>query len=295
MQSWRCLFLLTVAGLGPAACAGDSPATGRGVVVDADAAAVPSGDAGAGDVGDARGPSTGDAVDGAAADGGGAGDCSAGAACPAEHFCSLPRGACVSKVVGVAAGSVHTCTIHKDGRVSCWGYGPYIGPGLPTVTAPVAIPLGGKATAVAVGIQAACALLGDTTVRCWGDFGRGAVAPTKIANEDGTALTGVTQITGGSLAFCASTPAGTHCWGINSASELGRPPAMMFSPHTAVLAQMGPRRLMAATVAIVVHDGATQLCGWGNNDSGIVPGARAIVERPTCNDDVPSVLELQRR
>jgi alpha-tubulin suppressor-like RCC1 family protein len=45
-------------------------------------------------------------------------------------------------------------------------------------------------------------------------------------------------------------------------------------------------------VAIVVHDGKGQLCGWGNNDSGIVPGTRGIVAQPTCADQITDVLQL---
>ena len=30
---------------------------------------------------------------------------------------------------GGDAGSVHTCALHRDGRVSCWGHGPFMGPG----------------------------------------------------------------------------------------------------------------------------------------------------------------------
>jgi alpha-tubulin suppressor-like RCC1 family protein len=212
-------------------------------------------------------------------------------ACGKDEFCSLPGKKCVSAVKTVAAGTGHTCAVHANGRVSCWGAGAFIGPGLPTVTPPVAIDLP-RAVSVAVGIQAACALLEGGTVSCWGDLGRGPEGPRAVMKEDGTALAGVSTLAGGSLAFCGLTPAGTHCWGDNSEGELARPVTMAFPARTAVLSHPGPRRLVAATVAILVHDGQSQLCGWGNNDSGIVPGPRAINAQPTCNDSVPGVLEL---
>jgi alpha-tubulin suppressor-like RCC1 family protein len=218
--------------------------------------------------------------------------CASTAACGSDQFCSLPGQLCVSAVASVAAGSVHTCALHRDGTVSCWGHGPFIGPGLPIVTTPRFIELPERALELAVGIQAACALLGSGQVRCWGDLGRGPEGPEKVVREDGVALAGVKRLAGGSAAFCAVNPTGIHCWGANAASELARPPARSFPPRTAVLALAEPRPLIAATVAIVVHDGISELCGWGNNDSGIVPGPRGLVEEPTCTRMVPGVVQL---
>ena len=218
--------------------------------------------------------------------------CGTGPACAAGQFCSV-TGKCVGAVKAVAAGTVHTCALHRDGRVSCWGLGAFIGPKLPTLTPPVPIALPERATALAVGIQAACALMESGQVSCWGDLGSGAEEPAPVVEESGAALAGVTAIAGGSVAFCASGPRATHCWGENKASELARPATMSFPPRTAVEIPGGPRPLMAASVAILVHDGVGQLCGWGNNDSAIVPGPRGIVERPTCAAQaLPDVLQL---
>ena len=202
-------------------------------------------------------------------------------------------GAAVAPAIAVAAGTQHTCALHDDGRVSCWGHGGFIGPGLPVVTIPVWISLPEKAIAVEVGIQAACALLASGAVRCWGDLpGDGTPEPPlPVQKEDGTPLTAVTHIAGGSVAFCGSSPAGIHCWGDNKGGELARPAAERFPPLTAVLADPRPRRHLAATVAIVVHDGTSELCGWGSNDSGIIPGPRGIVERPECQR-LTDVLQL---
>jgi alpha-tubulin suppressor-like RCC1 family protein len=214
-------------------------------------------------------------------------------ACAPDQFCGMPSGTCISAVAQVAAGSTHTCAVHRDGRVSCWGYGPFIAPGLPpVVTPPQVIALDGPAAAVAVGIQAACALLRDGTVDCWGDLGQGVEPAQKVVREDHTLLGGVTQIAGGSLAFCGVTAAGVHCWGDNASGELARPTSMKLPPRTAVLARPGPAPVLAATVAILVHDGGAQLCGWGNNDSGIAPGAREILTTPSCAGDIPQVLQL---
>jgi alpha-tubulin suppressor-like RCC1 family protein len=215
----------------------------------------------------------------------------AGCGCAPQQFCSV-TGKCVSAVRAVAAGTVHTCAVHVDGKVSCWGSGAVIGPRLPPLTAPVTVELPERATAVAVGIQAACALLESGRVHCWGDFGKGAEGPAPVTREDGTPLDHLKQIAGGSLAFCGVGEAATHCWGENKGSELARPASMTFPPRTAVMVLPSAPALIAATVAILVHDG-TQLCGWGNNDSAIGPGERGIVERPACAPTpLPAFLEL---
>jgi hypothetical protein len=160
------------------------------------------------------------------------------------------------------------------------------------VTPPVTVEIPERASAVAVGIQAACALLEGGRVRCWGDLGKGPEAALPVETEDGAPLAGLTELAGGSLTFCGVSPAGVHCWGENRQSELARPASMSFPSRTALLVLGTPRPIITATVAILVHDGASTLCGWGNNDSGIVSAPRGIVERPACSDLVPGILQL---
>jgi alpha-tubulin suppressor-like RCC1 family protein len=262
---------------GPGAidAAGDAPGT-LDAAVDAGADAVTT---------DAR-------FDGAAGADAGRTACQPNGTCGAGQFCSDASQTCISAVTAVAPGTFHTCALHANGRVSCWGDTQFIRPGPAQLTGPIDVPLGRRATAVVAGAQASCALMDDGSVRCWGVLGDTLLAPGPVVKEDGTQLGGVTQIAGGTLTFCAGTPAGTHCWGENRASELARPDSQTFGPLTAVLSQPGPRPLLAATVAIVVHDGKGQLCGWGNNDSGLVPGARGIVAQPTCVEQITDVLQL---
>jgi alpha-tubulin suppressor-like RCC1 family protein len=243
----------------------------------------------------AGGPVGASTVDGGRAvpgrDGGGP-TSACGAPCAPGNLCTS-SGKCVSPVTAVGAGNFHTCALHRDGTVSCWGLGAVIGPGLPALTSPVRIPLPGRARALAVGVSAACAVLESGGASCWGDLGQGPEEAKPVVTEEGAPLAGITGIAGGSVAFCASGQAGVHCWGENKASELARPASMSFPPRTAVMVLPGSRPVMAASVAIVVHDGVDQLCGWGNNDSGLVPGVRGIVERPTCEPQpTPRILQL---
>jgi alpha-tubulin suppressor-like RCC1 family protein len=234
------------------------------------------------------------AIDGALPDaaGGAADAASCPAACGAGQFCGAGSGTCVSAVVGLALGKGHTCAVHRSGRVSCWGEGAFIGPGLPEVTGPVIIALPSAATAVAAGVQEACAVVAGGAVYCWGQLAAAPVGPTPMKKEDGSPLSGITAIAGGSLTFCGLHPDGTYCWGDNSEGEVARPAAMSFPPDVAVLSHAGPSKYLAATVAVLIHDGGSQLCGWGNNDTGFAPGDRSVLERPSCSNDAPGVLQL---
>ena len=232
--------------------------------------------------------------------------CRASVDCGAARFCSLPGGTCVSPVKAVSAGTSHTCSLHEDGAVFCWGYGAFIGPGLPAVTGPVRIASARRATAVVVGIQAACALVEQGNPGAHREGNRVAIrvqllgrlrrrARATPAGGDGERRrAGRRRPAGGGQrrVLRGRTPRAPTAGGTT------RPPSwpgrrrMIFPPLTAVLSQPGRRPLIAATVAILVHDGGSQLCGWGNNDSGLVPGPRGIAAQPSCSDAVPGVQAL---
>jgi alpha-tubulin suppressor-like RCC1 family protein len=82
----------------------------------------------------------------------------------------------------LAIGASHACALPGDGTVTCWGgfganYFGQLGDGTTTDSAtPVTVvaDAGGSSalagvTAVAAGASHTCALLADTTVKCWGD------------------------------------------------------------------------------------------------------------------------------
>jgi alpha-tubulin suppressor-like RCC1 family protein len=94
------------------------------------------------------------------------------------------------------------------------------------------------AIAIAAGPFHTCALLGDHTVKCWGDnayaeLGAGTVAGKKVTPDQSTALvavdglTGAVAIAGGgepnaSAFTCAILETGAvHCWGSNGFNQLG--------------------------------------------------------------------------
>ncbi len=85
---------------------------------------------------------------------------------------------------------------------------------------------------MAAGYAFSCAILADSTVRCWGsdqELELGATAAgsnssigIKIINDDGSALSGMTQLAAGAGHACGlAMDRSVHCWGDNSLGQLG--------------------------------------------------------------------------
>jgi alpha-tubulin suppressor-like RCC1 family protein len=76
-------------------------------------------------------------------------------------------------VTAIAAGGDHTCALLGDGTVRCWGLDTdgELGDGKFAESSEVPTPVVGLSGAVAIsaGVALSCALLDDTTVRCWGE------------------------------------------------------------------------------------------------------------------------------
>ena len=79
----------------------------------------------------------------------------------------------IAGALNVSAGWRHTCALLGDGTVQCWGQNQFaqLGDGTTTSrTTPVPVSAVAGAVAVTAGWwHHSCALLGDGTVRCWGD------------------------------------------------------------------------------------------------------------------------------
>jgi alpha-tubulin suppressor-like RCC1 family protein len=125
--------------------------------------------------------------------------------------------------------------------VWCWGEGVdgQLGNGYAQQSSPVQVTGIGSASPGAKAITAGgfhtCAILSDTTVRCWGynaygELGDGSGVTTaqpltvQHTNDDGTTgpLRGVVQVRGGAYHTCAVTADGRGwCWGYNASGQLG--------------------------------------------------------------------------
>ena len=155
-----------------------------------------------------------------------------------DCYCSSIPGPVTSlvNVVNLATGDSHVCAALGDGTMRCWGLditgelgnGATYPPGPPgTIGAvPLTVLNISSASAVAVGHQHTCALLGDGTVQCWGfnsygSLGNGtfefSLQPVSVLG-----ITNAVAIAAGGYNSCALLSDGTvQCWGSNMEGQLG--------------------------------------------------------------------------
>lgn len=143
--------------------------------------------------------------------------------------------------VAIAAGGAHTCALLTTGRLRCWGDGGQGQLGYGNTTSigddetPAAagdVPVGGKVSAIAAGVDHTCAVLRSGHVRCWGSGadgrlgynGTGDIGGAGTPAEAGDVPLGgkATAITTGYRHTCALlTTQRVRCWGYGYAGRLG--------------------------------------------------------------------------
>jgi cysteine-rich repeat protein len=148
-----------------------------------------------------------------------------------------------TKVTALALGREHSCALFETGDVVCWGFndagqlatannqdwGDQAGE-TPSLLEP--IDLGGPAVAIAAGLDHACALLDDGTLRCWGENEKGQLGlgnVTDVGINQSPAQVGAPAIGGTAIAIAAGgehtcavlDDFGVVCWGSNIFGELG--------------------------------------------------------------------------
>ena len=196
---------------------------------------------------------------------------------PAKVPQSVPN---LSGVVGIAAGSKHTCAAKQDGTVFCWGLNDTGQLGNDTMnrsSSPVQVLQIDHATAVAAGLSFSCALKDDKTVMCWGANYSGQLGnsdPASVPNAQlhavaVTGLTNIVSISAGSAHACAvDGDANIWCWGGNYYGQLG---------NGSQTGTSTPVKLTSLTGVAQVAAGNYYTCGllktgkvycWGVNDNG---------------------------
>ena len=130
----------------------------------------------------------------------------------------------VSDAVQIATGLEHTCALHRDSTVSCWGYNGsgQLGNGTETDSSIPTKVLGiDDAAAIAAASNYSCALHLDSTVSCWGNnyvgqLGDGTTddssVPVKVLGIDDA----VSIVSSPDLYLCAFRESSRiTCWGTN--------------------------------------------------------------------------------
>ncbi len=132
----------------------------------------------------------------------------------------------------VSAATNHTCSIHLDQTVGCWGFWAGLGDGSTTGSSPpsqVSGPL--SATELAAGSTHQCAIAPDGEVHCWGWNGFGQIGDGYFVCNSCTSPTPVTipSLSGSVLSVAAGldhtcairTDGSVSCWGANGFGQLG--------------------------------------------------------------------------
>jgi len=236
----------------------------------------------------------------------------------ADYSADLGKG---QRATAVFAGLNDTCVILQGGAVKCWGDNSHGQLGLgDTATrgdgmgamgdalGVVDLGAGRRAVALALGSTAACALLDDAAVKCWGDAYQGATGhgdiqtrgdrpgtmgdnlPTvDLGSRDGAPLRTKAIAAFDYHSFCAilddtgADNSGLKCWGSNDYCELGlgTPDSRGADPHTIgnglEWVDLGTTAAGAKRKAIALGGGYQSTCVlgddgaiscWGQNGSG---------------------------
>jgi alpha-tubulin suppressor-like RCC1 family protein len=149
------------------------------------------------------------------------------------------------KAKDLVAGDEFTCALLDDDSVKCWGQNQFGQLGLGTTAdhgraadmgdALAAVGLGAKAVQVRAGGEFACALLADSSVKCWGrnNIGQAGLGNNEAAISDtaeqlvavNLGLAGAQKavaLGGGNEHTCAAISDGSlKCWGRGNSGQLG--------------------------------------------------------------------------
>ena len=214
----------------------------------------------------------------------------------------------LTNVTQIVVGFNHTCALLDNSAVKCWGSNSsgQLGDGTSGTNAskstPTAVSNLTNVTQIAVGGtvkhgEYSCALLVDSTVKCWGanyegqlgdstiDYEASKSTPTVVLN-----LTNVTQISLGSNHTCALINDGTvKCWGANYDGQLGDGSTSYYGENktTAVsgLSNVSKITLGYSYTCALINDGTVKC--WGDNYYGQLGDGTSYYD---ANKNVPTLV-----
>jgi alpha-tubulin suppressor-like RCC1 family protein len=184
----------------------------------------------------------------------------------------------LASAAAVTAGYNHACALIADGSMRCWGgnvYGQIGNPSTGQAGSPVPVVVSGitGATAITAGAYHTCAVLGDSTLRCWGQNDLGQLGDGTLTSSSAPVtvrgITGATGVRGGGSHTCALLVDGTvQCWGSNYQGQLGDGTTTSSSTPVRVAGITGAVAIAAGWqhTCAVLRDGTVQC--WGDNAFG---------------------------
>ncbi|HJM41239.1 MAG TPA: hypothetical protein QF514_03325, partial [Candidatus Thalassarchaeaceae archaeon] len=205
--------------------------------------------------------------------------------------------------VMIGVGKTHTCAILEDASVSCWGYNIHgqIGDGTNVQrNSPTSVDLGENRSAVAIslGESHTCALLDDTTLKCWGFNNHGQIGdgtftnantPTTVDLGDDTAV----AVAAGRHHTCSLLSDETvSCWGWNDRGQLGDGTYTSQPEPTSVTIDTGVTSLaIGDRHTCTILDNGTAMC-WGNNVFGQLGNGANTNSQIPAYVDFPSGIDV---
>ena len=193
----------------------------------------------------------------------------------------------LSDVKALSLGEAHTCALQKNGVAKCWGNNSLgqFGNGVEAVNrgyqlTPSTVVELDTVQSVASGYLFSCALLDDSTAKCWGNnefnqLGNDAATstqrfPSLIETNSGAPFASISQLALGYSHACVLSQVGTvHCWGDNEMGQLGNGSTVASASPKQINALSTGVRSIAAGHAhnCAINSGGSVLC-WGYNAFG---------------------------
>ena len=182
--------------------------------------------------------------------------------------------------VQVAAGYLHSCGIHEDGTLACWGYGNSRTSDEGGRDANQAVPPPGTFTDITVGYYHSCALRNDRKVICWGlgsepdneELPGEGVDYDQASPPSGTFI----DVVAGAMHTCAIRDGGeVVCWGIGvdpNTDESVHPTLRL--DHDQATPPEGTFVELAASfwhTCALREDGAVRCWGWDDEGQASPP------------------------
>lgn len=214
------------------------------------------------------------------------------------------RVAGLGTVTALAVGTEFTCALGDDKTVRCWGDNLAGQLGFPATIEPHAAPravpgLEADVVQVTAGGSFACAILGNGSVRCWGDNWKGqsgadpavadVVPATTVALSGPAASVGL----GNSHACAVLSAGGVRCWGYGNDGRLGDGTLTSSWVPVTPVGLGSATGVLATAVATCLYGDGIPVC-WGAGSAGwFAPGVTGPV-LPTAQPQLGSgMVELE--